>query len=423
MRDVLAIVLAGGKGTRLGPLTFHRAKPAVPFGGIYRIIDFPLSNAINSGLRKIVVVIQYKSMSLSRHISQGWGFLPRELDQYVEVIPPQQRVGERWYQGTADAIYQNIYFIEKEQPKHVLVLAGDHVYKMDYRKMLEFHNSQGAECTIATTEIPISKSSQYGIMGVDTTSRVHAFQEKPEQATPLPTDPNRCLASMGIYVFNTDALIRYLYEDARTRSAHDFGKNIIPTMIRKGAPVFAYNFVDENRKEAKYWRDVGTIEEYWEANMDLIAVSPLLNLYDSEWPIRTYHEQMPPPKFVFGQEFQGGRMGVALDSVVSSGCIISGGRVQHSVLSPNVRVNSYARVEESVIFESVNIGRRCRIRRAIIDKDVEIPEGTEIGYDLDRDRERFWVSPGGIVVISKAEHVEAPDAVRARHQLTRRIRK
>ncbi len=408
MKDVLAIILAGGKGTRLGPLTFHRAKPAVPFGGIYRIIDFPLSNAINSGCRKIVSVIQYKSMSLSRHMSQGWNFLPHELGQYIEVIPPQQRVGERWYQGTADAIYQNIYFIEKEQPKYVLVLAGDHVYKMDYGKMLDFHESKGAECTIATTEIPTSKGQQYGIMTVDLAERIEAFQEKPERPTPMPTDHNRCLASMGIYIFNTDTLIRYLYEDARTRSAHDFGKNIIPTMIRKGSPVFAYNFIDENRKEAKYWRDVGTIEEYWEANMDLIQVSPLLNLYDNEWPIRTYHEQLPPPKFVFAQESNEGRMGVALDSVVSAGCIISGGRVQRSVLSPDVRVNSYARVEESVIFEGVNIGRRCHIRRAIIDKDVTIPEGTEIGYDLERDRERFWVSPGGIVVISKAEHVEAP---------------
>jgi len=408
-KGVLAIILAGGKGTRLGPLTFHRAKPAVPFGGIYRIIDFPLSNAINSGLRRIVVVIQYKSMSLSRHLSQGWEFLPRELGEYVEVIPPQQRVGERWYQGTADAIYQNIYFIEKEQPKNVLVLAGDHVYKMDYGKMLEFHESKNAECTIATTEVPVSKGHLYGIMGADTSSRVINFNEKPEKPTALPADPNHCLASMGIYVFKTDPLIKYLYEDARTRSAHDFGKNVIPTMIRKGAGVYAYNFVDENRKENKYWRDVGTIEEYWEANMDLVSVTPLLNLYDSDWPIRTHHEQVPPPKFVFAQEFEGGRMGVALDSVVSSGCVISGGRIQKSVLSPNVRVNSYARVEESVIFEGVNIGRRCRIRRAIVDKDVNIPEGTEIGFDLNRDRERFWVSPGGIVVISKAEHVEAPE--------------
>jgi len=410
INGVLAIILAGGKGTRLGPLTLHRAKPAVPFGGIYRIIDFPLSNALNSGLRKVIVVIQYKSMSLSRHLSQGWGFLSREVGEYVEPIPPQQRVGERWYQGTADAIYQNIHFIEQEQPKHVLVLAGDHVYKMDYGKMLAAHDAKGAELTIATAEVPVAKGHLYGIMAADTAWRITGFQEKPESPVPLQNDPGHCHASMGIYIFNTDALVKYLYEDARTRSAHDFGKNIIPTMIRKGAQVFAYNFVDENRKEAKYWRDVGTIEEYWEANMDLVAVTPVLNLYDSEWPIRTYHEQFPPPKFVFAQEFEGGRRGVALDSLVSPGCIISGGRVLRSVVSPNVRVNSYASVEESVIFDGVNIGRRCRIRRAIIDKDVVVPEGTEIGYDLDRDRERFWVSPSGIVVISKAEHVDSPEA-------------
>ena len=410
MRGVLAIILAGGKGTRLGPLTLHRAKPAVPFGGIYRIIDFPLSNAINSGLRKIVVVIQYKSMSLSRHLAEGWTFLSRELGEYIETIPPQQRVGERWYQGTADAVYQNIYFIEKEQPRYVLVLAGDHVYKMDYSKMVAFHASKNADLTIATTEVATSKAHLYGVVSADDTSRIIGFQEKPERPAPLPSDPAHCMASMGIYIFNTETLIKYLYEDARTRSAHDFGKNVIPTMIRKDAKVYAHSFVDENRKEGKYWRDVGTIEEYWEANMDLISVTPVLNLYDSAWPIRTFHEQTPPPKFVFAQDFEGGRRGVALDSMVSSGCIISGGRVLRTVMSPNCRVNSYASVEESVIFEGVNVGRRCRIRRAIIDKDVTIPEGTEIGYDLGRDRERFWVSPGGIVVISKAEHVEAPRA-------------
>jgi len=410
MNGMLAVILAGGKGTRLGPLTLHRAKPAVPFGGIYRIIDFPLSNAINSGLRKVVVVIQYKSLSLSRHLSLGWTFLSREVGEYVDTIPPQQRLGERWYQGTADAVYQNIYFIEKEQPQHVLVLAGDHVYKMHYGKMLAFHKSKNAELTIATVEVPLNKAHLYGISIVDATGRIVGFQEKPERPVPLVNDPNHCLASMGIYIFNTETLIKYLYEDARTRSAHDFGKNVIPTMIRKDARVYAYNFVDENRKEGKYWRDVGTVEEYWEANMDLVSVTPVLNLYDKEWPIRTYHEQTPPPKFVFAQEFEGGRRGVALDSVVSAGCIISGGKVLRSILSANCRVNSYTHVEESVIFEGVNIGRRCHIRRAIIDKDVNIPEGSEIGYNLDHDRERFWVSPSGIVVISKAEHVDAPQS-------------
>jgi glucose-1-phosphate adenylyltransferase len=407
---VLAIVLAGGKGTRLGPLTLHRAKPAVPFGGIYRIIDFPLSNAINSGLRKVVVLIQYKSLSLSRHLAEGWGFLALELGEYITAIPPQQRVGEHWYQGTADAIYQNINFIETEQPTQVLVLAGDHVYKMDYSKMLAFHHARNAELTIATTEVPIPQARHYGIMTVDETHKVIGFQEKPENPATMPGSTDYCMASMGIYIFNTEVLLNYLYRDARTRSAHDFGKNVIPLMIRTGAAVYAYNFVDENKKGPKYWRDVGTIEQYWEANMDLVAVDPVLNLYDPAWPIRTFHPHLPPPKFVFAQEFEGGRMGVALDSTVSPGCIISGGRVQKSVLSCDVRVNSYSRVEESVIFEGVNIGRHCHIRRAIIDKGVNIPEGTEIGYDLDRDRERFWVSAGGIVVISKAEHIEAPHA-------------
>ena len=406
-RDVLAIVLAGGKGTRLGPLTFHRAKPAVPFGGVYRIIDFPLSNAINSGIRKTVVIIQYKSLSLMRHLAQGWSFLSRELGEYVETIPPQQRVGERWYQGTADAIYQNIYFIEKEQPKYVLVLAGDHVYKMDYRKMLQFHIEKGAELTIAATEVPVAKAQNYGIMTANESGRVIGFQEKPEVAATKPGDPDHCLASMGIYIFNTDPLVNYLYEDSRTRSAHDFGKNVIPTMIRKGAGVYAYDFVDETTHQPRYWRDVGTVEEYWEANMDLVSVAPTLNLYDRVWPIRTYQEQFPPPKFVFAQDFEGGRRGVALDSLVSPGCIISGGHTQRSVLSPNVRINSYSSIDQSVIFEGVDIGRHCRIRRAIIDKEVTIPAGTEIGYNIEKDRERFWVSPSGIVVISKAEHIAA----------------
>ncbi len=407
-QKVLTVILAGGKGTRLGPLTLHRAKPAVPFAGIYRIIDFPLSNAINSGLRKIIVLIQYKSLSLSKHLETGWGFLPLELGEYITAIPPQQRIGEQWYQGTADAIYQNINFIEEEQPGDVLVLAGDHVYKMNYRKMLDFHRDKMADLTIATTEVPLSLARHYGIMAADDTNKITGFEEKPENPVPMPHDKEACIASMGIYVFRTGALLNYLYKDARTRSAHDFGKNIIPAMIRTGASVYAYNFVDENKKGPKYWRDVGTIEQYWEANMDLVAIDPVLNLYDSNWPIRTYHDHFPPPKFVFAQEFDGGRMGVALDSMVSPGCVISGGRVQHSVLSRDVRVNSYARVEESVIFEGVNIGRHARIRRAIVDKDVDIPAGAEIGYDLDKDRERFWVSSGGIVVISKAEHVEAP---------------
>ena len=410
--SILAMILAGGKGERLAPLTTHRAKPAVPFGGIYRIIDFTLSNCINSGLRKIAVLTQYKSLSLDKHLRLGWNIFFSELEEYVISVPPQQRVGEKWYQGTADAIYQNIYMIEKDAPKHLLVLAGDHVYKMDYAEMFRFHQEQKADATVAAIEVPRDQASAFGIIEVADDCRIVGFEEKPKDPKPIPGRPDMSFVSMGVYLFNTDKVLEHLRFDALQETAHDFGRNIVPAMMRE-ARVCAYNFIDKNRKEAKYWRDVGTIDAYWEANMDLVSVDPHLNLYDRAWPIRTFQPQNPPAKFVFAQEKQGGRLGIALDSIVAPGCIVSGGRVQRSVLSSNVRVNSYTDVRESILMENVEIGRHCRIRRAVIDKDVKIPAGTEIGYDLAEDRQRFFVSPGGIVVIEKGTSLReaAPAAV------------
>jgi len=401
MKEVIAIVLAGGKGERLHPLTLHRAKPAVPFGGKYRIIDFALSNCINSDIRKIVVIIQYKSLSLERHIALGWStLLSPELDEYIISIPPQQRVDERWYTGTADSVYQNIYFIEKSEPAYLLILSGDHIYKMDYSEMLAFHIDHGGVGTVASIEVDKEDALSFGVMEVDDDWRIVGFEEKPQLPKTIPDNPTQCLVSMGVYLFNTEAVIDELRMDAAKSSAHDFGKDILPAMLKTGK-LFAYNFRDENKKEAKYWRDVGTIDAYWAANMDLVSVDPLLNLYDDEWPIRTHKHENPPAKFVFAQEYKGGRLGIALDSIVCEGCIISGGRVQNSILSPGVRVNSWANVRESILMENVEIGRYAKIRMAIIDKDVFIPPEEVIGYNLEDDRKRFYVSPSGIVVVPK----------------------
>ncbi len=401
VKDVLALVLAGGKGERLHPLTIHRAKPAVPFGGKYRIIDFTLSNCINSNIRKISVFTQYKSLSLDRHLALGWeNLFNPELGEFILSIPPQQRVDERWYEGTADAVYQNTYFIEKEQPPFLLILSGDHIYKMDYSEMLAFHLEKGAVGTVAAIEVSKKDASSFGVMEVDKDWRIIGFEEKPEEPRPLPGNPELCLASMGVYLFNTEAIVEELKTDAAKSSAHDFGKDIIPDMMKTGKLV-AYNFRDENKKEANYWRDVGTIDAYWEANMDIVSVDPLLNLYDEEWPIRTYQCQNPPAKFVFAQEFKGGRLGISPDSIVCDGCIISGGRVQNSILSPNVRVNSWASVRDAILMENVEIGRYAKIKKAIIDKDVFIPQDTVIGYNPEEDRRKFHVSPNGIVVIPK----------------------
>ena len=399
MKDTLGVLLAGGAGERLYPLTRDRAKPAVTFGGIYRIIDVTLSNCINSDLRKVYILTQYKALSLNRHIREGWTFLAREMGEFIEVLPPMKRVSESWYQGTADAVYQNIYSIGSEQPKHVLILSGDHIYKMNYGLMMKRHNETGADVTLATIQIDPSEVSRFGVVDVDSDHRVLGFQEKPKQ-TELrsPFNPEKCFASMGIYLFNTDVLIPVLLKDAEDpNSSHDFGKDILPKMVNDYR-VYAYDFVDENKKEALYWRDVGTLEAYYEANMDIVSVSPVFNLYDENWPIRTHQRQYPPAKFVFAEA---GRTGTAVDSIVSSGCIVSGGLVKNSVLSPDVRVNSYSEIDASILFSHVNIGRHCRIRKAIIDRDVHIPEGTTIGYDPEADRQRYFVTETGITVVTR----------------------
>jgi len=396
-RETLVCLLAGGAGERLMPLTRDRAKPAVPFGGIYRIIDITLSNCINSDLRRIFVLTQYKALSLNRHVREGWSVLPSELGEFIQVLPPMMRVGEHWYRGTADAIFQNLYSIGSETCKYVLILSGDHVYKMNYQLMLKQHIDAGAEVTVGSLTFDRSEASRFGVMELDASDRLVGWQEKPADPKPSPHDAAKSHVSMGIYCFNKDLLIQCLLADAEDpNSSHDFGKDIIPKLMEKHR-VFAFNFVDENLKDAQYWRDIGTIEAYYEAVMDLVSVSPIFNLYDAHWPIRTYQRQYPPAKFVFAQE--GRRMGIAVDSIVSSGCIISGGRVTNSVLSPDVRINSYTEVESSILFSHVEIGRYSRIRRAIIDRHIHIPEKTEIGYDLEADRKKYHVTETGIVVV------------------------
>lgn len=410
--QVIAVILAGGKGSRLDPLTRDRAKPAVPFGGAYRIIDFTLSNCLNSGIKKVLILTQYKAMSLDRHITVGWQrYFCRELGEFADVVPPQQRIDESWYRGTADAVYQNIYTIEKEislekhRPTYVIILAGDHIYKMDYRKLLEYHLQTGALATIGVLRRRRTEAArQFGVMEVDTANRVLGFQEKPADPKPIPGDPEYCLASMGIYVFSARFLFEELCKDAtRQNSRHDFGNDVIPAILPTGK-VFAYPFRDENRKQDAYWRDVGTLDAYYEANMDLVSVDPQLNMYDLEWPIRTYQPNLPPPKFVFAEEH---RRGYALDSIVCAGTIVSGGRVERSILGHQVRINSYAHVEDSILFAGVNIGRHARIRRAIIDKGVHIPAGVEIGFDPKLDLARgFTVTDTGVTVIPQTDEVE-----------------
>ena len=406
MQNMFTMVLAGGRGERLHPLTEHRAKPAVPFGGKYRIIDFTLSNCLNSGLRRVAVLIQYKSHSLDRHIRTGWDVYNAELGEYIASIPPQQRISEEWYRGTADAVYQNLFLLDADQPEYVLILAGDHIYKMNYMEMFHWLIAKGADVVVGAIDIPIEEASRFGVMSVDEDFRVMEFNEKPKNPVHIPGDPTKVFASMGIYLFRAKSLREELAADAQEDTPHDFGRNIIPRMIGSRR-VFAFKFQDANKKDVKYWRDIGTLDAYWEANLDLVAVDPLFNLYDQQWPIRTYQGQFPPAKFVFAQDYQGGRMGVALDSIVCGGCIISGGRVQTSVLSPNVRVQDHADVRESVIMENVVIGEHCRIKRAIIDKDVIIPPKTEIGYDRDADSQRFTVTESGLVVISKGMKLHA----------------
>jgi glucose-1-phosphate adenylyltransferase len=409
MRDVLTLILAGGRGTRLEPLTRDRAKPAVSFGGLYRVIDFTLSNCINSGLRRIYVLTQYKARSLDRHIRLGWNFLSPELDEFVDILPPQQRIDEHWYKGTADAIYQNIYSIEKENAKYILILAGDHIYKMDYGEMLQSHLDRGADLTVGCIPIPVAVSREFGVVLTDEDDRVIGFQEKPPTAEALHDHPGHFLGSMGIYIFSAPVMYELLCQDAaRSGSQHDFGKNVIPEMIPTHN-VFAFRFRDRNRNQVPYWRDVGTLDAYYQANMDLVAVAPVLNLYDSDWPIRTHHPMLPPPKTVFAETGAAGaaRRGEALDSMLCAGTIVSGGHVRRSILAPNVRINSYAVVEESILGERVSVGRHSTIKRAIIDKDVHVPQNVSVGVDLEHDRQRgFVVTDDGIVVIAKAERPE-----------------
>jgi len=400
MKDTLGVLLAGGAGERLFPLTRDRAKPAVPFGGHYRIIDITLSNCINSGLRKVYIMTQYKALSLNRHIREGWtGIVGQELGEFFEIMPPMQRTGANWYMGTADAVYQNIYSIGSEQPKYVIILSGDHIYKMDYSRMLESHKDSGADVTLATLPIAPDEVSRFGVVEVGQGGEILGFEEKPKSTSfRSPFNPNSVDASMGIYIFNTETLLKELISDAEDpHSKHDFGHNILPNILGKKKMV-AYNFVDENRQQALYWRDVGTLDAYYDANLDLCSVSPIFNLYDKHWPMRTRVRQYPPAKFVFGEP---GRTGKAVNSVITAGVIISGAEVMNSVLSQDVRVNSYSEVDSSIIFSHVNIGRHCRIRRAIIDRDVQIPEGTVIGYDPVEDKRRYFVTPSGLTIVTR----------------------
>ena len=404
MKDVVAIVLAGGRGTRLEPLTRDRAKPAVPFGGVYRIVDFTLSNCINSGLRQILVLPQYKAFSLNRHIDQAWKFLTPNLGEFVEVLPPEQRIAESWYVGTADAIYQNIFRIERARARDSVILAGDHIYKMDYAAMIAEHRRRDADLTIACLPVPRLEARDFGVMHVDEAHRVVGFSEKPEEPEPMPGRPDTALASMGVYIFRTRTMFERLIEDAQNAgSRHDFGKDIIPPMLSTHA-VYAHPFRDENRKADAYWRDVGTVDAYYRANMDLIQIDPELNLYDASWPIHTHQPPLPPPKFVHDA---GDRVGAAFNSLVCNGSIVSGGQVHRSILSPLVRINSFARVDDSILFEGVEVGRHAQVRRAIVDKYVRIPAGLELGLDPGRDRARgLLVTELGVTVVPRGEELD-----------------
>lgn len=396
-RNTLALVLAGGRGSRLKNLTDWRAKPAVPFGGKFRIIDFALSNCLNSGIRKIGVLTQYKSDSLIRHVQNGWGFMRSDLGEFVHIIPAQQRMKELWYQGTADAIYQNLDILRSHGPEFVLVLAGDHIYKMDYGPMLADHVEKEADLTIGCIEVSKMEAKEFGVMAVDEDRRVRSFLEKSEDPPTMPGSGDTCLASMGIYIFNTKFLYEQLIKDAdATNSTRDFGKDIIPGVI-DNYRVNAYPFLDLQSGQQAYWRDVGTVDAYWSANMELAGINPDLNLYDKDWPIWTYQEQVPPAKFVFDEKE---RKGQAIDSLVSGGCVVSGAKVKRSVLFTNVRANSYSSVKDSVVLPNVQIGREARVTRAIIDKGCIIPPKMVIGEDRDKDREKFFVSPGGVVLVT-----------------------
>ncbi len=397
----LAIVLAGGQGSRLRPLTDWRAKPAVPFGGKFRIIDFTLSNCVNSGIRRVGIATQYKAQSLIRHVQRGWSFLEGNLGEFIELLPAQQRVTTDWYRGTADAVYQNLDILRRQEPKYVLVLSGDHVYKMDYGLILAEHVREQADVTLACAEIPLKQCDQFGIMQIDESWKIVGFQEKPASTTPIPGRTDVALANMGVYVFNAAFLYEQLLRDAQDgRSAHDFGKNVIPHLVERGYRVMAHSFATSCVNVARgvpYWRDVGTIDAYWEANMDLVSVVPDLNLYDTQWPIWTSQEQLPPAKFVLGNAHGGGTV---IDSMVSGGCVMTGAMLRRALLFSAVRVEEGARVEESVVLGNVTIGRGAIVRRAVIDRYCQLPDGIRIGVDIEEDRRRFFVSEGGVVVVT-----------------------
>jgi len=405
MKKVLAMIMAGGKGERLHPLTRDRAKPAVPFGGTHRIIDFTISNCVNSDIRKIYILAQYKSLSLDRHIQRAWNFLSSRVGEFVYIIHAQQRINENWYKGTADAIYQNFYTLQQERPDMVLVLSGDHIYKMDYRPMIEAHLKKKADLTIATYEVPASESRHFGVLQIDKTRRIKGFQEKPAKPKTIPGKPDSILANMGVYIFNTDVLVKRLIQNARrSDSEHDFGKNIIPSML-KGDRVFAYSHVDAATRKPAYWKDVGTIEAYYEANLDLLSDTAGIDLYDKDWPIYTYEKQAPPARIIGFEQRDNTLYGMVANSMISKGCRISGAHISNSILSPSVTVGQYSIVKGSVVLDNVTIGRNCSIQNAIIDKDVVISDGTEIGCDLKRDAHSFTVTESGVVVIARGSNL------------------
>ena len=403
MRQTMAMILAGGKGTRLAPLVDFRPKPAIPFGGAYRIIDFTLSNCLNSNLRKIVVLTQYQAHAIERHLHLAWNIMNPQMGEFVLAAPSRARGPEPGYQGTADAVYQNLHFVHQEGVLDLLVLSGDHVYKMDYAEMTAFHRESRADATMGVIEVPLGDAARFGVVQAGDDGRASCFVEKPErcaQETRLHTTPGHCYANMGVYLFNVELLTHFLAQDAGMVTEHDFGRNILPRMVKE-AKVMCFEFRDKNRKESLYWRDIGTLDSYWDANMDLASIDPLFNLYDKDWPVRTYQPQYPPAKFVFANEAKDGRVGMATNSLVSQGCIISGARVDRSMLSPNVRLNEHTEVSESVIMEDVVIGRSCKLRKAIVDAGTRIPDGVTIGYDPALDRTRFVVTEGGVVVVSR----------------------
>lgn len=388
--------MAGGRGERLYPLTKDRAKPAVNFGGDYRIIDFTLSNCFNSGVRSIYLLTQYRSMTLDRHIRLAWNLFRQELGEFIDSVPPQHLIANKWYEGTADSVYQNIHLLEEHKPEQVLILSGDHIYKMNYKPMLDYHLEKGAQLTVATVDMPIEQSHRFGVLVMDSDRRIVGFEEKPERGKPHPDHADRILINMGVYIFDTKTLVKALIEDYKKDSNHDFGRDIIPQMVKKGERVFGYEFVDENRKESKYWRDVGDIDSLYDANMDLLEISPEFNLYDTNWPIHSYQFQGPPAKTINESSLL---QGSATNSLLSTGVIVSGASVVRSILSPLVRIRGGSKITDSILMPGVQVGRNCTIHRTIIDEGVIIPDGTKIGQNPADDAKRFQISPQHVVVV------------------------